>query len=540
MRCAIYVRVSTDKEEQKSSLENQRNLFINFVSQKGWTVHDIYVEIESGTTSKRPELQRLIADANARKFDCILAKELSRLARNGRLSYEIRDLALNKNIHIITLDNAINTLEGNTHMFGLYAWMYEQESQRISERVKHTFQIKAQRGQFKGSVPPLGYEVRDGKLYVRNDATPDIVRRIFRDYLSGKGHDRIARELTQEGIPTPSQIAGKNNASDRWGGSTVRLILTNPHYVGDLVQCRSTTKSVTVKDRLYRHPKDYIVVRNTHEPIISRKDFELVQQMIAQRKRIRPQAEVHLFTNTLFCADCGRGMHYKKHVRGYLCGSYNRYGTQFCTDHLVREEELKEAILADIRAMAAHLSSESVMKKLEENMEKQRKFQEKQLKSIENQLEKLKNRKKLAHDRHFDGEMSKSEYDEYMLRVNEEIQTLTQQKMQIEEALRKGDDLKMIQEFKESLQRFLAFNDLTPESLHRLINRIEIKADGSPRIYYRFSNPSASYLLRSINAQHSTCPVCGNMSTGWTSTVWYPPSSSSRRSRARVAGLQET
>lgn len=168
---------------------------------------------------------------------------------------------------------------------------------------------------------------------------------------------------------------------------------------------------------------------------LSRKDFELVQQMIAQRKRIRPQAEVHLFTNTLFCADCGRGMHYKKHVRGYLCGSYNRYGTQFCTDHLVREEELKEAILADIRAMAAHLSSESVMKKLEENMEKQRKFQEKQLKSIENQLEKLKNRKKLAHDRHFDGEMSKSEYDEYMLRVNEEIQTLTQQKMQIEEAL---------------------------------------------------------------------------------------------------------
>jgi len=106
--------------------------------------------------------------------------------------------------------------------------------------------------------------------------------------------------------------------------------------------------------------------------------------------------------------------------------------------------------------------------------------------------------------------MSKSEYDEYMLRVNEEIQSLTQQKMQIEEALRKGDDLKMIQEFKESLQRFLAFNDLTPESLHRLIHRIEIKADGSPRIYYRFSNPSASYLLRSINTQHSTCPVCGN------------------------------
>lgn len=125
MRCAIYVRVSTDKEEQKSSLENQKNLFLKYVSERGWTVFDFYVEIESGTTSKRPVLQQLIADAKAKKFDMILAKELSRLARNGGLSYEIRDVILNNNLDIITLDNAINTPEGNVHMFGLYAWMYE-------------------------------------------------------------------------------------------------------------------------------------------------------------------------------------------------------------------------------------------------------------------------------------------------------------------------------------------------------------------------------------------------------------------------------
>ncbi|KEQ21579.1 recombinase family protein [Paenibacillus tyrfis] len=143
MRCAIYVRVSTDKEEQKTSLENQRNLFVKYVSEKGWTIHEIYVEVESGTTSKRPELQRLIADAKAKKFDIIMSKELSRLARNGRLSYEIKDMAEQHNVHINTLDNAINTLEGNVHMFGLYAWMYEGESQRTSDRVKATFKLKA-------------------------------------------------------------------------------------------------------------------------------------------------------------------------------------------------------------------------------------------------------------------------------------------------------------------------------------------------------------------------------------------------------------
>jgi site-specific DNA recombinase len=114
MKCAVYTRVSTDKEEQKSSLSNQKDLFYNFISNKGWSFYDIYVDVETGTSDKRPGLQRMIKDAGQRKFDVILAKELSRLARNGGLSYKIRDLAERNGIHIITLDNAINTLEGNS------------------------------------------------------------------------------------------------------------------------------------------------------------------------------------------------------------------------------------------------------------------------------------------------------------------------------------------------------------------------------------------------------------------------------------------
>lgn len=209
--------------------------------------------------------------------------------------------------------------------------MYERESQNISDRVKATFKLKAQRGEFKGSIPPLGYEVKDGRLFIRNDATPDIVRRIFKGFLTGKGRDRIARELYEEGIPTPSQIAGKKNATVTWGGSTILTILTNPHYMGDMVQCRSTTKSVTNKNRNYRKPDEYIIVPNTHEPIIDKKDFEIAHQLLQSRKRTRPQAEVHLFTNTAYCADCGRGMHFKKNCKGYMCGNYNKHGRNKCS-----------------------------------------------------------------------------------------------------------------------------------------------------------------------------------------------------------------
>jgi site-specific DNA recombinase len=124
MRCAIYIRVSTDKEEQKASLKYQKELFYRYVMEQEWDIYDFYVDVQTGTTAKRKNLQKMIQDAQEKKYDIILAKELSRLARNGELSYKIKNLCENQGIHIITLDNAINTLAGNTNMFGLYAWMY--------------------------------------------------------------------------------------------------------------------------------------------------------------------------------------------------------------------------------------------------------------------------------------------------------------------------------------------------------------------------------------------------------------------------------
>lgn len=321
MRCAIYIRVSTNKEEQKTSLTNQRDLFEKYIQDKGWDIYAYYEDIESGTKAKRENLQRLIEDAKSKKFDVILAKELSRLARNGELSYQIKNIAENNKVHIITLDNAINTMEGNTHMFGMYAWLYEQESQRISIRMKSAFKTQAQKGYFKGSFAPYGYYINDKKLYIRDDYTPNIVKRIFKDYLSGKGFDRIAKELYEEDIPSPGQVAGKSDSSEKWHGSSVRLILENPHYTGDLVQCRSETISVTTNRRNQKDKEEFIIIRDTHEAIITRTDFEAVQQLIKSRKKIRPQQNIHLFTNILFCADCGHGMHFKKNRKGYVCGA---------------------------------------------------------------------------------------------------------------------------------------------------------------------------------------------------------------------------
>lgn len=201
MRCAIYARVSTELDTQRTSIDNQIDIFRNYVTERNWQIAKVYTDKQSGTKENRPGLKALIEDAKAGMFDVILAKELSRLARNGRLSYELRDICQLNGAHIICLDNSINTIEGNSQSFGLFAWLYENESANSS------------RGKFVGSTPPYGYTCEDGVLKIREDNTPNVIRRIFDDYLAEKGMDTIAKALTVERVLTPAQVANKVNAS---------------------------------------------------------------------------------------------------------------------------------------------------------------------------------------------------------------------------------------------------------------------------------------------------------------------------------------
>lgn len=501
-KCAIYVRVSTDKDEQKKSLEIQETMFTELLAERGWDLYKIYKDIETGTTSKRPALQQMIQDAKDKKFDIILAKELSRLARNGKLSYQIKHLAEQNEFDIITLDNAIDTTKGQSHMFGLYAWMYEQESQKISERVKHTFRTTALQGKFKGSTPPFGYHIVNRKLYVRDDFTVDIVKRIFQEYISGKGFARIAHELNKEGIPTPGQIIGRRNAGTLWQDSTIRLILTNPHYVGDLVQFRETTISVTTKKRRKINKEDQIVVENTHEPIIAREVFETVQQLIESRKRKRPYAQKHLFTNIAFCACCGRSMHFKANRKGYVCGNYNKHRDIVCTAHFVKEAELTEVLTKDITNLFQRLNQDNFKSILEKQVSKIIKKDKAKLSKIQKELETLKAEKVEALRMKVRKELTDEEYQILIEDNNKRLTELTNEKQSLETSISESSTALNVDVLNNELRKFVAKPAITPDLLNKLIERIEIKEDGSPRIYYRFSNAYISSIF--FRATHST------------------------------------
>ncbi|WP_254659939.1 recombinase family protein [Paenibacillus sp. KS1] len=355
MKVAGYVRVSTDSEGQKESPENQKQLILDFLKEGQHDLFDFYIDVQTGTNDNREGLKRLIEEAEHQKFDVIVAKELSRIGRNVGLLYQLKKIAETKGIRIITLDGLIDTQDASKQaMFGLYAWMYENESQRTSERIKSVFRMKYKYGKFLGAHAPYEYTVHDGKLIMRDDYTVDVVRDIYSKYLEGWGHDKIARYLSNKQLPTPSQVIGKSNASLYWQGTSVKKILQNPHYVGDLVQGREATLNVTNKKRVFLKEEDWVVVQNTHEPIILRKIFEEAKHLLAMRARRGhggTKAQKHLFTNIAYCSDCGKGMWYRSNRKGYICGTYARHGNIACTNYAVKEQNLTEVILSDLKAM---------------------------------------------------------------------------------------------------------------------------------------------------------------------------------------------
>ena len=499
MKAAIYIRVSTDREEQESSLVNQRQFFEGYVKERGWDIFNIYVDVESGTKRNRKSLQQLIADGKQRKFDIILAKEFSRIARNQIFALEIKEMIETYKIHLITMDGAINTLEGSTNMFGLYAWIYEHEARQTSERIKMAFKTMARNGRFKGSVPPYGYKVQDGKLVISDDGTADVVRRIFKRYLEGKGFDAIARELFNEGVKTPSQVANKRNASPYWNGSTVRLILENPNYTGDLVQGRTSMISVTSRKRQVHSPDEYIVVKNAHEPIIPRDVFETVQQLIASRRRksvdrpdvtSRAHENVHLFTGILFCADCGAAFHYKKNRSGYICGRYNKHGSKACSDHHILEDALISIIRDDLTKFASTFRDEQRYALIKERFRKYQNKLKKDLQACKNKIEAIYQAKNKALSKFIEEQITKEAYDLFVAEKDKELKELSDQKAKLESALSESLDEHQMAKIKEVIDHVLNFQELTREAINRFIERIEVKADGTVRLFYRFSASS--------------------------------------------------
>lgn len=489
MKCAIYIRVSTDRDEQKDSLSNQKNYFLNYIKEKNYTLYKIYRDIGSGTSVKgRPEFLNLIQDIKNGKIDLVLTKEISRLSRSMIDTGSFAELCAEKNVGIIAVNNGIDTFTSNPQFLGLYSFLAEYEASNMSNRIKLSLNTIAKSGLYKGSIAPYGYYIYNKVLKVRDDYTPNIVKRIYKEYQEGKGIDTIARHLTRDKIPTPAQVANKKNAGLFWSGRTVQLILTNRNYTGDLTQCKSKVTSIRTKKRVQVSPENFIVVEGTHQAIIPKPEFEYVQELLKRRSRKQNnnRKSNHLFSNILFCADCGKGMHFKKNRKGYICGNFDKNG-KFggCTSHIIRENDLEKIILDDINVLLKDIKTK-YLNKLDNKLNKEKQLIKKEILNYTNNLNSLTLMKNTALDKLLTGVITDSDYQSAIENIDTKSKNFN---FKILELNKKLDELNNISkdDFISIATQLSSIKKLNKDILNRLIKRIEVKENGDVKIFYRFS-----------------------------------------------------
>jgi len=486
MKVATYVRVSTVFEEQDSSLINQEEGLIDYIRKNGWVLYATYSERQSSFKT-RDEFKRLVKDAKNKKFNIILVKSLSRFGRSvGELNTVIPEL-VQQGIRFIAISEGIDTNNNSWQTdVMMYSLVYNMSSKTTSDWIRLAERARAKRGEFTGSSTPYGYQKIDKKLVLADDHTPDVVQRIFDLYLEGVlGMQAIANVLTNEKIPTPAQTQGRKNANKYWTYSSIEYILTNPAYVGDLIAQKEQAVTLGSTRRKANESEHQVIIRDNHPKIISREQFQAVQDLIYRRGRKKSCGMPNLFTHVLHCADCGAGMHCVKRPYGkthYMCGNYKLRGKDYCSRHSVYESQLVDLILNDIRKlMEEHMDGDSFRKKLQQEAEFGRKSAAREILSIEKKIEQTEKRINTAEDRWLDKEISKEKYHQLIERYEKDLSEYRQRLSELTK------DQQMNKPKLPDIARLTSFEKLDRELLLLLVKRIDVKENGDVKITYNFT-----------------------------------------------------
>lgn len=308
-RVCAYCRVSTGSAEQKNSFESQVQYYNRLIDEKdGWVCVGIYAdEARSGTkTARRDEFQQMMRDCRLGKIDLILTKSVTRFARNTvdsiRAIRQLKELG----VGVYFEKERVNTLsEKSEQLLTILSSIAQGESESISTNNKWAIVRRFQNGTFTISSPAYGYvNDENGELVIQPEEAA-VIRRVFDEYLGGKGSYAIARELRREGVPTIRSSKG-------WQDSVVKGILQNPVYEGDLLcQKTYTTEGVPfIKKKNHGELPQYLITDN-HEPIISREKADAVRQLYEYRRQKQCVSDVavyqsrYAFSSRIICGECG-------------------------------------------------------------------------------------------------------------------------------------------------------------------------------------------------------------------------------------------
>ena len=512
----IYIRLSQEDKDKKyesdsESVINQKELLRSYVKNLNFNLVGEYVDDGySGTDFDRPGFQKMLEDIKNKKINCVIVKDLSRLGRDHVMTgYYIETFFPENNIRFISIlesyDSFKNQASNDSSTFIIACNDYY--SKQNSIKIRNVLNDKRKNGKFIGSLPSFGYmrDPNDKGHLIPNPETAPIVKRIFDLRASGIGTTEIATILNDENIVTPSGYKNTNYSSrlivrDEWNISSIKKILSNRIYTGDMVQHTQTKINYKSKKKVTLDESLWLIVEGTHEPLVSKAVFNYVQSLKKRNTKnfkIKTDRPKRLFEGLIYCKECGNrlSVYYRK-ATDYWSINCNRYSRDpkrlRCTSHFFPYDFLEEQLLEQFNKVVSKLIKNLDINNLNEEVKKKLikdgKSLDRTMNNLTEERAKLINKLSTLYNDRCEGLISIELYKDLAkdseaklkdINVRIEDNTFNKQNLLTKESA--------IIDYTKQIQRLLDLNKPKRELINLLIDRIIIDNERNITITFKYS-----------------------------------------------------
>ena len=385
MRAWLYYRLSRDEDEELNSLTNQRSIIAGYAEKNGFTIAgESFDDNVSGMRFDRDGIEKICEAVEQNQIDAVIVKDLSRLGRHRTQTAVFIDYLKKHDVRVISVTENIDTSNENDDLvIGMKQIINDMYAKDASRKIRSTYRQKQKEGIV--IIPPFGYfKDKNTRQVVIVEEAADTVRLIFKLYLDGYGFKQIAKKLNADGVHTPAYyqqtLLGKNvphtwpqiSKQQLWISTTIKRILENEFYAGTLI-CHKTRTDKINKTFRFIPPEEQYRHENAVPAIIDRETWQqaqfLLQKRVKDRVRAAPGQKIRRYTGIIECADCHSvcTARTRKLPQGgrrveYICNTYHRYGKEYCTTHLIREEVLDDLVYKELLRVKkmAHANWEAI------------------------------------------------------------------------------------------------------------------------------------------------------------------------------------
>ena len=510
---ALYERLSRDDESlgDSNSIINQKRYLEGYAADHGYGNIIHYTDDGwSGGNFDRPAWKRLIADIEAGKVEHLLVKDLSRVGRDYLQTGFYTEVVFKRyGIHFVAIGNSIDSNDPSSGEFAPFVnIMSEWYLRDLSRKQRTAIRVKGESGKPTTNQAIYGYkkDPNDKYHWLVDEEAAAVVRRIYQLAVEGHGLSDIANILYRDKVESPAAYLARQGRGpwkskeniDRpyaWSDFIVGRILSKPEYMGHTVNFRSHKESYKEKQTVRHAPEDWLIFENTHEAIIDRATWELVQKLRGTPRRIDTLGEANPLTGLVFCADCGAKM-YNQRTRGsetkpypsdaYECSSYKLAGqrrTAVCSNHHISTKALRTLILETIKVTSSYAISNEAefIQKVRAASEVQ---QAQAAKDLKRKLSKDKRRfdeldtiiKKL-YESYAVGRIGEDRFDTLLAGYEQEQTALRQSITEAESALVNFEqDTANVEHFLDLARKYTNFSELTTPMINEFVDKIVVHA----------------------------------------------------------------